>query len=475
MSKKILQRSAIAALLLVGGATSALAWQAPELLRVGANYSAKMVCSNVFIAGRDAQAVLADDVQAPGHPLLKFLRIKVDKEQQTVHANLLGLFGNGLAVYRPGTGCAVVPDGDVAQARRYQFAPAEIKPGAVDALWPEGYEQEMFLQPIPALQQRELTGPGARAVLVIHRGALVGQYYAEGYHQHTPLLGWSMTKTVTAALIGMLIKDGKLSLDQSGFWPDPADPRHKITLAQLMSMSSGLEYNEGYGDVSDVTRMLYLEPDMASYTASKPLVHAPGSHWNYSSGTTVLLSRILQRAAAGAGKATDAKILAYAHDRLFSPLGMRSAVMEADARGNLVGSSYMYASAQDWARFGQFLLQDGVWNGQRLLPEGFVQKMQQVAPASGGQYGQGQLWRWGPSAAGSNGGNPDAPFGLPADTYWMEGHDGQSIAIIPSQQLVVVRLGLTPASLHYQPQALVAAILKSLPVGSMRPAAPKQP
>ncbi len=482
MSKKILKRSATAALLLVGGATTALALQPPELLRVGANYSAKIVCSNVFIAGRDAQAVLADDVQAPGHPLLKFLRIQVDKEKQTVSAKLLGLFGNGLAVYRPGTGCAVVPDGDLEQARSYQFAPAEIKPGAVDALWPEGYEQEMFLQPIAALQQAELTGPGARAVLVIHRGALVGQYYAEGYHQHTPLLGWSMTKTVTAALIGMLIKDGKLSLDQSGFWPDPADPRHKITLAQLMSMSSGLEYNEGYGDVSDVTRMLYLQPDMASYTASKPLLHAPGSHWNYSSGTTVLLSRIAQRAAAAAAAAaentsgaTDAKILAYAHDRLFTPLGMRSAVLEADARGNLVGSSYMYASAQDWARFGQFLLQDGVWKGQRLLPEGFVQTMQQVAPASDGQYGQGQLWRWGPSAAGSKGGNPDAAFGLPADTYWLEGHDGQSIAIIPSQQLVVVRLGLTPSSRNYQPQALVAAIIKSLPVTTMRPATPKQP
>lgn len=464
MSKKILKRTAIAALLLVGGATAALALQPPDLIRVGANYSAKIVCSNVFIAGRDAQSVLADDVQAPGHPLLRFLRVQVDKEKQTVRAGLFGLFGGGMAVYRPGTGCAVVPDGDLEQARRYQFQPAAIRPGAADAVWPEGYESDLSLTALAPLAQPALTGPGMRAVVVIHRGQLVGSAYAEGYNRETPLLGWSMTKTVTAALIGMLVNDGKLALTQSGFWSEPQDPRQAITLAQLMAMSSGLEYNEGYGDVSDVTRMLYLEPDMASYTASKPLVHAPGSHWNYSSGTTVVLSRILQRAAAGTGSTTDASILAIAHERLFTPLGMRSAVLEADARGNLVGSSYMYASAQDWARFGQFLLQDGVWNGQRLLPEGYVSQMRQVAPASGGQYGQGQLWRWGPSGASSAGGNPDAPFQLPADTYWLEGHDGQSITIIPSQELVVVRLGLTPAARNYQPQALVAAIIKALPV-----------
>jgi CubicO group peptidase (beta-lactamase class C family) len=106
---------------------------------------------------------------------------------------------------------------------------------------------------------------------------------------------------------------------------------------------------------------------------------------------------------------------------LFAPLGMRTAVLEADARGNLVGSSYMYASTQDWARFGQFLLQDGVWQGQRLLPEGYVQMMQQVAPASGGQYGQGQLWRWGPSGASSGGANPDAAFSFrPIPTGWKD-------------------------------------------------------
>ncbi|WP_332852048.1 serine hydrolase domain-containing protein [Duganella sp. S19_KUP01_CR8] len=464
---KVLKLTAAAALVLVGGAALTLVLHPPELLRVGASYGAKMVCSNVFIAGRDAQAVLADDVQAPGHPILKLLQVRVDQEQKLVRADLLGLVGKGLAVYRPGTGCAVVPDNDVTQAAQYQFPPLKIWSPSANVAWPTGSQPETMPAVQALLTQDALAGPGMRGMAVIHRGRLVAQRYGAGFHAGMPLLGWSMTKTVSAALVGILIADGKLTPQQSGFWPnatspDP-DPRAAITLAQLMAMSSGLHFNEGYGDVSDVTRMLYLEPDMAAYAAAQPLLQKPGSAFNYSSGTTLLLSRIWQRAAADAKAApTSAAALSLPHTRLFEPLGMSSAVMEADARGNLVGSSYMYATTQDWARFGQFLLQDGNWQGKRLLPEGFVTTMQQVAPASGGQYGQGQLWRWGPSGATPEGQDPDTPFKLPADTYWLEGHDGQSIAIVPSKQLVLVRLGLTPSRLNYQPQALLSAVIKAL-------------
>ncbi|HEX5343246.1 MAG TPA: serine hydrolase [Duganella sp.] len=426
-------------------------------MKVGANYGAKIVCSNVFIAGRDAQAVLADDVQAPGHPVLRHLDVKVDTERKTVRAQFFGFIGDGMAVYRPGTGCATVPDGDVAQAAQHQFKPIPIWAPSPNVPWPTGSQAETNPAVQALLEQDALAGPGMRGMAVIYRGRLIAQRYGQGFSATTPLLGWSMTKTVTAALVGMQIADGKLSLQQNGFWQDKADPRAQVTLAQLMAMSSGLRYNESYGDVSDVTRMLYLEPDMASFTAAQPLEAAPGSKWNYSSGTTVLLSRIWQRAAGGG---VDA--LSLPHNRLFAALGMNSAVIEADARGNLVGSSYMYANTLDWARFGQFLLQDGVWQGKRILPEGFVQGMQQVAPASGGQYGQGQVWRWGPSGDTPEGQNPDTKFNLPPDAYWMEGHDGQSIAIVPSQQLVVVRLGLTPHRLLYQPQALLAAVAKAV-------------
>jgi CubicO group peptidase (beta-lactamase class C family) len=455
--------AAAALVLVAAGGALVLATKPPELLRVGANYGAKIVCSNVFLAGRDAQAVLADDVQAPGHPVLKYLGVRVDPDRKTVRTQFLGFIGDGLAVYRPGTGCAVAPDGDAAQASRHQYAPLKIWAPSPNVAWPTGSQPETSPVVQELLEREALAGPGMRGMAVIYRGRLIAQRYGAGFNAATPLLGWSMTKTVSAALVGIQIGDGKLSMQQKGFWPDQSDPRSGITLAQLMAMSSGLRFNEGYGDVSDVTRMLYLEPDMAAYTAGQPLAQAPGSVWNYSSGTTVLLSRIWQRAAAGdTHNAASAAVLSLPHDRLFAPLGMSSALMEADARGNLVGSSYMYANTHDWARFGQFLLQDGVWQGKRILPAGFVDYMQQPAPASGGQYGQGQVWRWGPSGDTPEGQNPDQRFQLPADTYWMEGHDGQSIAIVPSKQLVVVRLGLTPHRLLYQPQALLAAVVKAV-------------
>jgi CubicO group peptidase (beta-lactamase class C family) len=429
----------------------------PEVLRVGANYTAKIVCSNVFLAGRDQDQVLTVDVQAPGHPLLKLMRVSIDKEQQIVRAGLFGFIGKGAAVHRSGTGCGAVPDGDLVVAATHQFKPTSIRTGSNDQPWPQGSGAQLDQAVQKVLSDDLLMGEGMRGVVVIHQGKLIAQRYADGFDRTTPLLGWSMTKSITAALVGAQIQSGVLKLDQTGWWPSatPPDRRDKIAVADLMAMSSGLKFNEGYGDVSDVTRMLYLEPDMAAYVRSLPLEHPIGSVWNYSSGTTVLLSSILKQV-------ESAESLSLPHRRLFVPLGMSSAVMEADARGNLVGSSYMYATAQDWARFGQFLMQDGQWNGQRLLPEQFVATMAKVAPASKGDYGQGQVWRWGPGGGSPEGKSGDTAFGLPADTFWMLGHDAQSVAIVPSKQIVVVRLGLTPSHLNYKPQALLAAVIKAV-------------
>jgi CubicO group peptidase (beta-lactamase class C family) len=260
-----------------------------------------------------------------------------------------------------------------------------------------------------------------------------------------------MAKSVVAGLVGVLVKEGRLSLDQSAGWSAPDGGRERIRIADLLAMSSGLRFNEAYGDVSDVTRMLYLQPDMAAFAREQPLMHPAGEFWSYSSGTANILSRIVQDAAGPLAAA-------YPAEKLFKPLGMTSATMETDEYGTLVGSSYMYATARDWARYGQFLLQDGVWRGQEILPRGYVAMMASPVAASGGEYGRGLVWLWGSDAV-TRGKNPDAAFGIPADTFWMEGHDGQSTAIIPSRQLVIVRLGLTPARDHYQPQPLVKAIL----------------
>ena len=469
------------ALLLV--ALALLLWlKPPALLRVGANYAAKIVCSNVFLAGRDPEEVLRVDVQAPGIALLKFMRVSADRERGVVRAGFLGVIGDGLAQYRPGRGCTVLPDGQLDAAAPPELnerrigppvTPAQPIPPAAfsSAPWPDGAAVESRAALDALIKEPVLAGPGARAIVVVDHGRIVGEYYAPGFEPKTPLLGWSMTKTVMAGVIGMLIKDGKLSLAQAGFWPGK-DGREKIRLKDLLAMSSGLQWNEAYGAVSDVTRMLYLQADMAAFARSPPLAHPPGEEWLYSSGTAVILSRIAQDTLAqGLPEAQD--LATFIKARLFNPIGITSATLEPDERGTLVGSSYMYATARDWARYALFLLQDGVWQGEELLPPGYVTLMATPVEASRGQYGMGQTWLWGSDAA-TPGVNPDAAFGIPPDTFWMSGHDGQSVCIIKSRQLIVVRLGLTPYAAGYTSQRLVQAVLDATqPATGAPPSTPR--
>jgi CubicO group peptidase (beta-lactamase class C family) len=454
---KILKRILGALALLIVVLVLLLWLKPPALLRVGANYAAKIVCSNVFLAGRDPAEVLRVDVQAPGISILELMRVSVDRERRVVRAGFLGFIGDGLAMARPGRGCTVLPDGKL-DSLAAMPAPQVSEPrpqfgDTLSRLWPDGTSVQTKAAVDQTLANDALAGPGARAIVVVDHGRIVGERYAAGFERTTPLLGWSMTKTVTAGVIGMLIKDGKLSLDQAAFWHGP-DGRERIRLSNLLAMSSGLRWNEAYGAVSDVTSMLYLQPDMAGFARSPPLAHPPGEVWLYSSGTAVILARIAQEAQA------PGDLAGFINTRLFGPIGITTATIEPDEHGTLVGSSYMYATARDWARYGQFLLQDGVWQGQQLLPAGYVAMMAEPVAASKGQYGKGQTWLWGSDAA-TPGVNPDAAFGIPPDTFWMSGHDGQSIAVIKSRQLVIVRLGLTPYVAGYSPQPLVKAILEA--------------
>jgi CubicO group peptidase (beta-lactamase class C family) len=459
---KTLRRILAVLLILIAAAALFLWLRPPELLRVGVNYTAKIVCSNVFLAGRDPAEVLGSDVQAPGIGLLRLMRVSVDRQHGVVRAGFLGFIGGGLAVSRPGAGCTVVADGKLTQVPALPPRPAPTGvPNAATASgalaadtlpWPDGNA----VTPSPAVQtllaDDALTGPGMRAVVVVDHGHIVAERYAPGFTAATPLLGWSMTKTVTASLVGLLVKDGKLALDQSGFWP-AGDGRDRIRIADLMAMSSGLRFNEEYGDVSDVTRMLFLEPDTAGFAAAQPLVHPIGASWSYSSGTANIVARIVQDTAGGS---------TLVQDRLFLPLGMKSAVIEPDEHGTLVGSSYMYADARDWARYALFLLQNGVWQGQEMLPAGYVDMMATPVAASHGEYGHGFVWLWGSDPV-IEGQNPDTAFGIPPDTFYMSGHDGQTIAVIRSRQIAVIRLGLTPYSDHYSPQRLIQAVLEATP------------
>jgi CubicO group peptidase (beta-lactamase class C family) len=452
--RRILQALKVLAALVVAVIVIAVGWlflRPPEILRVGDGYAAKIVCSNVFVAGREASAVLSQDVQAPGNPLLRLIRVDVDREQKRVTARMLGLFAANYAAYREGFGCASVPDGDFAAAQKAVGDGVAPKSLENRGSWPEGADAGPFTNAgITALLARQdLTGPNMRAVVVVHKGRIVAEVYGDGFGPEIPLIGWSMTKTVNAALVGRLMLEGKIAVEDAGLLPQwRDDARSRITLGHLLGMESGLSFNENYGTVADVTRMLYLDADETALPASRTLVADPGKKFNYSSGTSVLISRIWMDRIGNAPQA-----LAYPRTALFDPLGMSSAVLEADGRGTFAGSSYLYATARDWVRFGQFLLQDGVWEGKRLLPESFMQMMRSPTVASGGAYSRGQVWLQQP-------GNSDA--GIPDDALWLEGHDGQSMAIVPSADVVVLRLGLTPSWLHYRPQILLKNVLATL-------------
>ncbi|MCU0831594.1 MAG: beta-lactamase family protein [Rhizobiaceae bacterium] len=410
----------------------------PELLKVGTGYSAKIICSNVFLAGRDADEVLRVDVQAPGHPLLRLVRAEADMAAGEVRTSLIGGIAPARAVFRQGYGCTLLPDGMVA-AEDVPPVP-EIMPAHV---WREAPDDRLAA----LLNDEALAGPGMRATVVVKNGAIIAERYGDGFSASTPLLGWSMTKSMTGLLVGALEKMSGITRDKVGLFPDWSDDRAKIRLSDLLAMQSGLAWNEGYGGVSDVTRMLFLSADMQALAQAQPAEAPPGSTFNYSSGTTNLVMEEIEDAW-GDGAQTLPRAL------LFNPLGMASAVVEPDASGTLVGSSYMYATARDWARLGQFMIAGGVVGGEALLPRDFTHWMVQPTEASGGAYGQGHVWM----ADADDG----AETGLPKGSYRFSGHDGQSVIIVPSERLIVVRMGLTPSRTGYQPYPLVNAVRAAL-------------
>ncbi len=284
------------------------------------------------------------------------------------------------------------------------------------------------------------------AVAIVHRGRLIAERYAHAIDHFdrpsepitaaTPLLSWSMAKSMLHALVGMLVAEGRLELHAPvdvPEWRDANDARSTITLQQLLEMRDGLDFLEDYVDAdrSDVIEMLFGTgaADVAHFAAARGLRASPGDRFNYSSGTTNIVSRIVARAV-GAGEAYNT----FLHDRLFEPIGMRSATARFDAAGTWIASSYVHATAQDFARFGYLYLRDGVWNGHRLLPEGWVDHARQLRSSDDDGSGYGAHW-W----------VHDDAYG----TFRCSGYEGQRIVVVPALDLVIVRSGKTEAT-NYQ-------------------------
>lgn len=395
-----------------------------SLLPIITGYAAKNLASDVFVSGREPADVEALDLH---FSFIKFTRNKVDFENKTVTSRFL--WGKSVAAYRDGYGVTLLRGKKAAefQAEKYPLAPEAEGP---DFLEPGDSALTERLAPIAkALVDDHAYNGTPFAFVVLHEGKVVAERYREGLSARTRLLSWSMAKSFTNALAGVMAGDGIVDIYAPTGIPEwQGDERAAITLNDLMQMQSGLEWNEDYGNRSDVNLMLHREKDMGLFALKKPLEHKPGTFWYYSSGSTNIVMRYLR------GKfASDKEFLTYYRERLFAPLGIRNAVFEPDMSGTPVGSSYLYITAREFASLGQLFLDDGVFQGRRILPEGWVDYS--VTPASDSKDGYGAFF-W----LNKDKFWPD----IPEDMFNCQGHDGQEVFIIPSKDLVVVVLGYSP-------------------------------
>ncbi len=287
-----------------------------------------------------------------------------------------------------------------------------------------------------------------RALVVMHGGTIAAERYAPGYDSKTRFVSWSMAKTVTAVMIGMLVADGRLRLDESApipHWQRPGDPRGEITLRQLLQMRSGLRHTEA-GDPpyeSSEVRMLFLDgrDNMAAFAEAQPLEAEPGAQFEYSSNTTVILADIAARVLSNSEDAETRRraVDDFLRTRLFTPVGMASMVPEYDASGTLIGGSLMHATARDWAKFGEFLRNGGSVRGAQLVPRKWIEFMTTPSPRSP-QYGA-QTWLNREYKLSDGEPHPLFPASAPNTLFAAIGHMGQYVLVSPSQKLTVVRLG----------------------------------
>lgn len=399
-----------------------------SLMPVITGYAAKNLASAVFVSGRNAEEVEALDLN---FSLIRFASNTVDYENKTVTSRFL--WCTSTAVYREGYGVTLLC-GDDANKLREQVFPLLPDTTIVKPL-PQGDSAvSARLAPIAKAFVDDHAYHGHPfAFVVLHKGGIVAEHYDQRIGPDTKLLSWSMAKSFVNALVGMMVKDSLIDVHAPlpiPEWQD--DDRKIITLHDLMQMQSGLEWNEDYGARSDVNVMLHCEEDMGLYALQKPLEYKPGTHWYYSSGSTNIVVRYLRSLFS-----SDEAFLSYMRERLFAPLGIRNAIFEQDMSGTPVGSSYLYITAKNFARFGQMYLDDGCVDDERILPEGWVDYTCTPASNSENRYG---AFFW----LNRGGKYPD----VPKDMYWCDGHDGQCIFIIPSCQLVVVILGYSPKPDH---------------------------
>lgn len=412
--------------------------------------NAKILCSGIWVQGRDPEVHALADLRRFDHFSWgeDFTWI-VDEDRRRVVMSAPGA-PDRIAQYNGDQGCAILPRG----ADDVSFDPVEVGaewPHRSWERWPMG--ERLSDAPLPPEVDRQALdraldyaianhehGQNTRALVVVYRGRIIGERYALGVPRDMPHLSWSQGKSITAALIGVLVEQGALDVNQRApiaAWSGADDPRREITIADLLHMSSGLDFNNyGLGNPNSLTpenhhfRIYFDGINVFDHAVSFPLAAEPGTRWRYLNSDPLTLGRIVRETVEARGESYHA----FPWTGLFDRIGIKTAVLETDAWGNFILTGYDYMSARDWARFGMLHLQDGVWEGERILPEGWAEFVSTPAPASPDAGYGGLFWL-------NRGGDYDR---MPPDAYWPAGFMGQNTVIVPSREMVIVRLGPSP-------------------------------
>lgn len=410
---------------------------ARKSLPIAHGYNAKMLCSCVFVGQRQDSACIKEDLA--GYNLIKK---EINWSEKSVYASFYGLFKRK-AVYREGLGCTL--ESDPKEQPVIPVIKTSKAPVLSDTvLWPYGAQYQVYNNQVGVDYSKIKNAldfafdepfkdkkRGTRAVIIIRHDSVIAEQYAPGFTENTRFLGWSMTKSIVSSALGILAKDGLIQVTQNHLFPEWTDERKDITIDQLLRMSSGLYFEEEYTSSSLATQMLFNSFSVKRIPKQQKLKTKPYEEWYYSSGTTNLLTNILYHK-------TEPRTLDFVYNRLIYKIGMGSMVLEPDAAGMWVGSSFSYATARDWAKFGLLYLHDGVWNGERILADGWVNYTATPTPKSDSLMYGAHFWLNGaPDKSKPAVRWPE----LPNDIFYASGYQGQHVVIIPSYNMVIVRLG----------------------------------
>ncbi|MEX1197486.1 MAG: serine hydrolase [Pseudohongiellaceae bacterium] len=426
------------------GYTPAYLYHAPA---VASGIGAKLLCSARYVTGQSRERAFDDLLQYS--PVLEYLDVTYDEEAGTVTASLFGL-SERTASFQPGIGCAIdFPGHD----QRESLTPHELP--VLASRWPHGNRVTSIDPVVQDVTDRMVArdneeGLETRALLIVRNGEVIAESYAGGAGPDTPLLGWSMSKSLISVMLGNLEYRERIDLQGSPeFEAWAGDERAAIRIPHLLTMTDGLDFSEEYDPGDDATTMLFTRPSASAYALQRPLLHEPGTHFSYSSGSAVLLARLHHRHTGGTLQSAYDDYI----DNIATPMGFQHATFEVDTVGVFSGSSYFYAPARDWARLGLLMLNEGVINGERLVSRDWVE---QAVQPNGSQNSPAYGYQWWLNRGGEELRWPD----LPADAFAAQGNREQRVMVIPSRDTVMVRLGWTSG--NYPDNERFAELLESL-------------